>query len=338
MSAPVLGAQAISSLEQPWSVAASWRYQKSDRHFIGSDEQSTKAEGAAVINHVNLFELAIARTLTPRLSLAVGIPYLLADRSDPIRDPFQPDDPFGNDPVVTRSETESSGLGDISITARRWMFDPQGCSDRNIALGLGVKLPTGAENVHDTRKIRDTTPSPPNTFQTENVERNVDQSIQPGDGGWGVILDLQGFYRFARQHAAAYVTGTYLVNPRNTNGVPTYEDTPGEEVMSVTDQYLYRAGVTWFPTKRLGVSLGGRMEGVPANDLVGDSDGFRRPGYAVSLEPGLSYTHGPHVLSLMVPWAMHRNRLTSEPERENGQHGDAAFADYLVLAGYIYRF
>ena len=33
--------------------------------------------------------------------------------------------------------------------------------------------------------------------------------------------------------------------------------------MSVADQYLYRAGATWFTGPHVGLSLGGRMEGVP---------------------------------------------------------------------------
>jgi hypothetical protein len=333
----VLGAEAAFDKDQPWSVATSWRYQKSDRHFRGSVEEPTKQQGGAAISWVNLFELALTRAFSPRLSLTVGIPYLLADRSTPIRDPFAPDDAFGNDPVVMRSRTQSRGVGDVSILARRWMFDP-GKHDYNLALGLGVKLPTGADNVYDARVRRDTTPTPPNTFQVENVVQNVDQSIQPGDGGWGVILDLQGVYRFAANRGAAYATGTYLVNPRDTNGVPTYRDVPGERVMSVADQYLYRAGATWFPGRGIGLSLGWRIEGVAVRDLVGDEDGFRRPGYALSVEPGLSYSRGAHAVSLAVPWAVHRNRKPSVPEVANGAPGDAAFADYLILAGYIRRF
>lgn len=338
MSAPVLGAQAAFDKEHPWSVALSWRYQKSDRHFTGTHEDATKAQGGEVINWVNQLELALTRSFTPRLSLTVGVPYLNASRSDPIRDPFAPDDAFGNDPVAVRTKTQSKGVGDVSIVPRRWMFDPVTHARYNVALGLGVKLPTGAPNVYDTRLQRDTTPDPPNTFQVESVVRNVDQSIQPGDGGFGAIFDLQAFHRFAKDAGAVYVTATYLANPRSTNGVPTYRGNPGEEVMSVTDQYLYRAGATWFPRPRVGLSLGGRVEGVPAEDLIGDSDGFRRPGYAVSLEPGFSYTRGVHTVSLLVPWAVSRNRTRSVPEVANGFHGDAAFADYVILGGYIRRF
>ena len=336
MNAPVLGAEESFGKPDSWSVAFSWRYQKSDRHFTGNQEEPDRqAEGSEVINWVHQLELAVTRTYTPRWSLSVGIPYLMAVRSQAIRDPFQPPNQFGNDPVVQRTETQARGMGDITVTPRRWMFDPAKQTKYNIGLGIGLKLPTGADNVQDTRQIRDTTAA---TFQVVNVVRTVDQSIQPGDGGFGFILDLQGFFRFGQNKGAAYVTGTYLINPGGENGVATYRNDPGEEIMSIADQYLYRAGATWFPTKRVGLSLGGRVEGIPTHDLVGDSDGFRRPGYAFSVEPGFSYTWGNHTVSLMVPWALHRNRTRNVPDIANDDHGDAAFADYVILAGYVQRF
>jgi hypothetical protein len=336
MNAPVLGAEAAFNKAGSWSTALSWRYQKSDRHFTGSHEDTErKAEGSEVINRIHQLELAITRTYSARYSLTVAIPYLMATRSQAIRDPFLPPNQFGNDPVVMRSETQARGVGDITVTPRWWTFDPAKQTNYNIALGLGLKIPTGADNVQDTRRIRDTTAS---TFALTNVVRTVDQSIQPGDGGFGLIMDLQGFLRFAQNKAAAYVTGTYLINPGGTNGVATYRSAPGEEVMSIADQWLYRAGATWFPTSRLGFSLGARWEGIPTHDLIGSSDGFRRPGYAFSIEPGFSYTKGSHTVSLSVPWAHHRNRTRSVPDIENGDHGDAAFADYVILGGYIRRF
>lgn len=332
MNAPVLGAEATFGEPDTWSMAVSWRHQKSDRHFRGNqEEEERQAEGSEIINRINQLEVALTRTVSPRWSFTIGIPYLIAVRSNAIRDPFQPPNEFGNNPVVMRTETQAQGLGDITFVPRRWMFDPGAHQNGNLALGFGFKLPTGSPSVHDTRQIRDTTPPVPDTFAVENVVRTVDQSIQPGDGDFGIILDLQGFHRFAGNRFAGYVTGTYLLNPEDTNGVATYRNDPGEEIMSVPDQYLYRAGATWFPTAHLGFSLGARWEGIPTHDLIGDSNGFRRPGYAFSIEPGFSYTRGPHTISLLVPVALHRNRTKSVPDIENGDQGDAAFADYVIL-------
>ena len=51
---------------------------------------------------------------------------------------------------------------------------------------------------------------------------------------------------------------------------------------SISDQYLLQAGIARPIHKIHGLSwsLGPRMEGVPARDLIGDSLGFRRPGFA----------------------------------------------------------
>jgi len=58
-------------------------------------------------------------------------------------------------------------------------------------------------------------------------------------------------------------------------------------VISIADSYLARLGVEYRPPAAHGMnfSLGARLEGVPVRDLVGTSEGFRRPGYIVSAEP-----------------------------------------------------
>ena len=349
MNAPVIGAEAGYTEPGSWSMGFSWRYQKSDRHFTGNHEDTERqAEGSEVINHANMLELALTRTITERWSLTFGIPYMMLERSNPIRDPSQPDNEFGNSPVAARTETQARGLGDITVVPRWWAFDPSEHPNYNLALGFGVKLPTGDNNVQDTFQVRvndPTTTTEP--FVLTNQVRTVDQSIQPGDGGFGVILDLQGFLRFGNNKGAGYLTGAYLINPESTNGVATWRggdpallpDAPGSEAyMSVPDQWLYRIGGTWFPTTKVGLSLGLRWEGIPVHDLIGDSDGFRRPGYAFSYEPGFCYTTGPHTFALNVPVAAHRNRTQSVPDREDDDHGDAAFADYVVIFGYVRRF
>jgi len=80
------------------------------------------------------------------------------------------------------------------------------------------------------------------------------------------------------------------------------------------------------------------MEGVPAKDLIGDNLGFRRPGYAISLEPGFQYSRAKNMFAFSVGKAIHRDRTRSIPDRITGGHGDAAFADYVWLASYSFRF
>jgi hypothetical protein len=77
---------------------------------------------------------------------------------------------------------------------------------------------------------------------------------------------------------------------------------------------------------------------VPVRDLLGKSNGFRRPGYAISADPGFLYARWGYVFSCNVPWAIERNRRRSVSDIANGVHGDAAFADYAVTLGLSRRF
>jgi hypothetical protein len=116
--------------------------------------------------------------------------------------------------------------------------------------------------------------------------------------------------------------------------------------MSVPDQYLGRLGIqlpVW-PQRGFWGSVAARIEGVPAHDLLGPSTGFRRPGYAVSIEPGLLASYGSNTFSASVPVAVYRNRVKSVPDAMDAPipqtlgNGDAAFADYLLLLGYSRSF
>lgn len=139
-------------------------------------------------------------------------------------------------------------------------------------------------------------------------------------------------------------TATYAASRRLWLNLTVPTANPREQVeatgFSVPDSYLYRAGLDFaaWPAQGLTLSLGWRMEGVPSSDLWGGSQGRRRPGYAVSVEPGVTYTRERHSLTVTVPVAVERNRTQSVPERPRGRHGDAAFADYTINASYSYRF
>ena len=196
----------------------------------------------------------------------------------------------------------------------------------NLALGIGLKVPTGDSNAKDT-------------FHTADgpVVRNVDQSIQPGDGGWGVALNAQAYQRLGAT-TALYATAFYLANPQETSGTYRSSD-PIVGRFSIADQYQARAGVTQLISARHGltVSLGARWEGVPSSDLIGGDKGFRRPGYIISIEPGISIMTGRSSISLSVPFAIERNRVRSYADKLSGRHGDAAFADFLVNLTYAHR-
>lgn len=232
---------------------------------------------------------------------------------------------------ATRYEQDSRGFGDLTLTPRFWVLDPRTNPRGNVQVGLGLKCPTGDEEVEDRF---------PDITGTNFMQRPVDVSIQPGDGGWGGALDLSAFRDAGPLRL--FLSGTYLLNPRETNRTlstpsvligPSAVD-PGIRYNSVPDQYLLTGGASVSLGAGWGGSVAVRWEGVPARDRIGGNDGWRRPGYTVSVAPGLSWTEGAMTLSLSVPITTMRNRQ----EDAEGRAGDATFADWAVIAGITWRF
>lgn len=330
MGTPVVGVRG-ATYPQPgdWQVSFGWRHQYSDKHYVGSEYQQNRTnEGSEVINDINLADIVVRYQASKRIELGVGIPYFMGTRSQPARNTERE--------IVERYQTQSRSVGDIIFTGRRWMLDPDSHPSSNIQLGLGVKVPTGANNVTDTfRRFQ------PADGSIASEIRTVDQSIQPGDGGFGILAELNAFKGLAGGKLALYFSGSYLSNPGGMSGVQTYRRAPGEQVMSIADQYLLRGGASvGVPgVQNLSLSVGMRWEGIPVRDLIGPSEGFRRPGYAVAVEPAITYVvGGKNIFTLGIPFAVYRNRLVSVADEANGRHGDAAFADYLVLFGISRRF
>jgi hypothetical protein len=113
--------------------------------------------------------------------------------------------------------------------------------------------------------------------------------------------------------------------------------------MSVPDQFMFRTGAN-FTTHHFMLSAGMRIEGVPAKDIIGGSNGFRRPGYVVSAEPVVAYTYKHSQFYISVPYALSRNRTQSVPDKIRTEktgvyaQGDAAFADYSLNMGVSFKF
>lgn len=313
-----------------WQVSAGYRFFRSYKHFVGTEEQKQRVEqGTQVINVSHALDLGVTYMPNPRWAISVNLPVQYNDRSSLYEH-------YGNavaaNPEQKRFHTGSQGIGDLRISGSYWIVNPAALPKANLAVGLGVKLPTGNFRVTDSfhRRTKE--------GADYTIVKPVDQSIQLGDGGVGANVELQGYAQLTGG-LTAYANGFYLFNPRATNGVvrspeaTTIDLVTGE--FSVADQFAARVGLSqslrFVPG--LSVMLGGRVEGVPANDAIGSSIGFRRPGYIVSVEPGLAYMKGHYSAGLTVPVAIVRNRIKSYADRLDPlgvRHGDAAFADYLI--------
>lgn len=306
---------------------ANYRYFKSFRHFRGNHEEPERVlNNTEVINWSHALDLNFNYFVTNRVFATFTLPLVYNKRSSLYE--------HGGNALKDRRATYSQGISDVRIGAGYWLLPADNKFKGNISVGAAVKLPTGNYGAVSTFYNVGPEGAP--------MTRPVDQSIQPGDGGYGLALDFQ-FFKALNNHLGVYAGGFYLINPRETNGTLTYRRRANEAIMSVPDQYAFRAGGMYHLPKGIAISLGGRLEGIPVYDLVGGSAGFRRPGYIVSVEPGIVYGYKDMLFTLNVPYALIRNRTQSVTDKENTQltgeyvHGDSAFADYLISVGVNYR-
>ena len=333
-----------SLIGRGWVASTNYRYFKSFRHFKGTEEQDQRFEvvnpdgtiGNEVINYVTQLNLGLTYNFNKREGLTFVLPWTYNVRSSLYEHGF-----------TSRHSMRSAGIGDVRVSYNYWIFNPDSAAKGNLAVSAGVKLPTGNFDYrafwYNVGADIDGDSIPDGDY------RPVDQSIQLGDGGLGFTLEMQGYSRITGP-LFGYFNAFYLFNPMEANGTRTFRETisatlANEAICSVPDQYMVRAGFDLNVSKKLGLNLfcGGRMEGIPVEDVFGGSEGFRRPGYVISLEPGLDWMRGRHDVNISVPVAMVRDRLQSVTDKEYSEEhntfkqGDAAFADYLINISWSVR-
>ena len=213
----------------------------------------------------------------------------------------------------------ANGIGDLVLYGQGTLWDSRTHPFGNIALGAGLKLPTGNWDVR--ANIPDQS--------GKNVQQRAvyPPAIMPGDGGVGVIVGFAGYKTFRKykitRNVSLSAAGSYLINARNTNGTQSIISSLGSPLSpiflnrltnSVTDSYNLNVAFAWRPSvfresqllKGLKFNAFGRMEGVPTRDLIGRSDGFRQPGYAISVGPGAAYSYKKDTVIVEVPIVFNR--------------------------------
>jgi len=297
-----------------WELSVAFRRLHADEWFVGRNiDEAAAPFGKPLYLDINSLDLSVTRGLNRRASITLTVPLSYGRHSRLYADKL-------------RHDVTARGIGDINAIANVWLLDPGAVPAGNVSIGLGVKAPTGNSRVEDDFFAADGGVS----------RRVVDQSIQLGDGGWGFIGQAEGYRRLTGR-LNGYVFGSYLVAPRKKSNVPS----PLAGVMlSVPDVFSVRGGAAFalVPSHGLSTNLGLRMDGIPLRDVVGGGDdGFRRPGYTLYVDPGVSMGAGRHQITLSVPIRLRQDFSRSLIDRERNLPGGGDLARYLVFAGYSVR-
>src|SRR5688572_11317967 len=196
-----LSGEGVSYLQPgDWQATVAYRRLTGDEGFVGARVDPTYASTIGAQLHIDSLDLQATYAFTSRSSLSLTLPVVRGNVSS-----FRDHENDG----IHRHTMEAVGLGDARLTWNRWLLDPARHTAGNVSVSLGVKVPTGESRAVDT------------AFRPDGaVEVPVDIAIQPGDGGWGVILEAVAFRRIAPT-LHGYGAGFYLFSPRQTNAAVT---------------------------------------------------------------------------------------------------------------------
>ena len=301
---------------QQWRVTVAYRRLMSNQWFIGTERADDQAPGGVAPRFsIHTVVADIAYSFSDRFRARLSVPWSTGS--------FRRIWPDG-----VSHEQRATGIGDVSVQGEAWILEPRTHSRGNIGVGLGLKAPTGSH----THASQFYTASGP-------VDFPADQTIQPGDGGWAILTQVQGFGQVSSR-TSLYGFGSYMISPKERSDV---SNSPTSTTLwSVPDVYSVRAGAAFdlLPDQGLTVSLGARLDGIPTRDLIGggDEDTIKRTSYIVYADPGLSLSVGMNSFTLSVPWRVKLNRTLSLAEQEGNGFNTGGFAKYLVFASYSRRF
>jgi hypothetical protein len=314
-----------------WVLNVSTRYLKIARSYQGSSPANFLPEDER-INETFVLNIGLSRILNNGWSVTLDLPLSANSRTT-----WQEHDP--TNPQKVHHTVHSYGPGDVRITGYKWLLNSEVSHRGNIQLGLGVKLPTGNYRYKDYfYKASGKILAPVNT------------TIQLGDGGFGMITELNTTYSVSKV-VGLYANGFYLLNPRADNGVSSIDGggTPnqmqtqtGDYVTSVPDAYTARAGAS-FAVKEVTFWAGARIEGQPSEDLIGESNGTRRAGQIISVEPGVNYKFRNTVIYLYVPVPVYKKTQQTVADKQRSEItgiyfvSPGGFANYLIFLGALFK-
>ena len=278
-----------------WRLSLGYRHLFSNQFFVGTQNRPQDGPGGqSTVIELHSFVADLGYSVTDRLTVRLAAPFSTGKVGR-----VWPDHAWHNQ--------TASGIGDITLTADSWVLDPSTHLGANFSFGVGIQAPTGRHAVGSQFYLA----SGPVAFP-------ADMAVEPGSGGWGFTVQTRGFAKLF-ERGFGYWSGSYTFAPEATTDILNAPPPKGF-LWAVADGYAGRLGLSYalLPTGGLSLSLGGRIDGTPVRDVFGaGAEAFRRPGYVIYAEPGISLSRGSNTLSLSVPWRLRANRIRSILERTN---------------------
>ena len=289
-----------------------YQYANTDQFYVGDQRNDAAGPfGVPPRRKVSILDLDVLYALSNRISLDLTIPYLTGSGGL-----VQGDGQF--------HAYHASGIGDVALQAEYWLSDPTKPSAFSGSVDFGIKAPTGRDNVHGQ-------------FYSPNgtVIQPIDEAFQLGNGGWELLFRAQGTAALGGPFFA-YGSGYYGLSLTMHTEVMQ-----GGAFRGVPDTYSGRLGAAYLPPflEGLVVSAGGRINGVTVRDVIGGGDLYwRRPGYEIYVEPGLTWTFGSNMASFSFPVRAYQKKLDSLLDQSLHRHIGSDFAPFLVVASFARRF
>jgi hypothetical protein len=310
-------------------ISTGWRYSYSHQSYFDSRPNHDFNRNWRPQERQSILDVTARYKISKRVSATLSVP-IVFNRFSALLPPL-------GDNGGERYGWRGRGISDITLYADSWILDPSNHPFGNIALGIGIKTPTGNWNQKAT-------------FPDETGKRFANRaiwpvSIMPGDGGTGVIVGFNAYKVFRQlgplRGNTVFASGSYLFNPRATNGTQSIVSTLGVPVTanfandltnSVTDSYNLQAGTairlpkTWDKPYLKDVRLRfiSNLQGIPFRDRLGGNGGYRQPGYTVSMGPSATFSLGKNFWIVDVPFVVAghvdagRTMLPGLPVRRNG--------------------
>jgi hypothetical protein len=287
ISLPV-GEQFTTHRAGDFRIGYAMTYSDTDHYFIGTERQDGPGQteetvAPATLGFDNVFSLEY--DFEHDLTVGVEVPIVHTEQSRE----------FGG----VQGSMDASGLGDVRLLGRYWFRNnPYGFTFQG---GLGVRLPTGESD---------------RTFRAQNGTMvTQDLAAQAGTGNAAGVVEFRGSTFFAHRYGFAFAT-RYTFTPSSTTVNNFRNELTGNGFEKNSDADALTSRVSLGTPFSTGEGFPSRMTGranvdlawVPYEDLLGESEGFRRAGVILAIGPEVSFAAtDTFAFSAGVPLTVYRN-------------------------------